>query len=209
MEAVRSYQQTMTALERPDQVNYPDPRAASSAARLDWPYLFNAFRPDLPLARKLGLGLTAMAFLWLVYEARRAVRFSREAPTTGAFLGPLACFSLLCVYHHHYDITILLAPLIVYLCRDDLRRLAGTAWFAVPVIAFAGLFQMLQIQLLFERHFGWEAGSLLTKPAGAASVTLAFIASGAALHHHIGRRLAKENERRSSVVPAFAGEHVS
>src|SRR5207237_5836666 len=38
MEAVRSYQQTMTALERPDQVNYPDPRAASSAARLDWPY---------------------------------------------------------------------------------------------------------------------------------------------------------------------------
>jgi len=103
MDAVKGYRANMTLFEHPDELNYPDFRAPTSMQRLDWPYLLNALSPDLPRSQIIAMFLTALFAAWLFWEFYRVRRFVDEPGTTVAFLGPLVCLSLLCVYHHHYD----------------------------------------------------------------------------------------------------------
>jgi len=192
MEAVNGYRVNMTVFERPDQVNYPDFRAPTSMQRLDWTYLLNALSPDLPRSQIIAMCLTALSAAWLFWELYRARRFAEEPGTTVAFLGPLVSFSLLCVYHHHYDAIVLLAPVLVYLGRpaepnDRLLILL----FVTPVILFVGLWPIEKSQHLVEAFLG-EGSVAGLKLIGTCCVNLAFGASLVLLHRSIDRRRAAQ-----------------
>jgi len=190
MEAVNGYRANMTVFERADQVNYPDFRAPTSMQRLDWPYLLNAISPDLPRSQIIAMLLTALFAAWLFWELYRARRFAEEPGTTVAFLGPLVSFSLLCVYHHHYDAVALLGPVIVYLGRpaepgDRLLILL----FVTPVILFVGFWPIEKSQQLVEAFLG-EGPVVGLKLIGTCCVNFAFGASLVLLHRYIDRRRA-------------------
>jgi len=188
MEAVNGYSANMAIFERPDQLNYPDFRAPNSMQRLDWPYLLNALSPDLPRSRIIAMFLAALSAAWLLWELYRARRFADEPDTTVAFLGPLVSFSLLCVYHHHYDAIVLLGPVLLYLGRpaepnDRLLILL----FVTPVILFVGLWQLEKSQQLVEAFLG-ESSAVGLKLIGTCCVNLAFGVSLVLLHRFIDRR---------------------
>jgi hypothetical protein len=187
MEAVQGYRSDMRQFEKPGEPNYPDPRLPNSHDRLDWPLLLNAISLDPPRSRAISLALTVLAALWLCWEARRARAFSRDPQTAVVFLAPLTCLSLLCIYHQRYDAVILLAPLAAWVCAPkELRRLPGARWFIALVVLFAGLYSVTPVQAWAARVFG-ENADLYRKPLGCVVITLAFLASLAALHRFLIR----------------------
>jgi hypothetical protein len=188
MEAINGYRANMTLFERPDQLNYPDFRAPNSMQRLDWPYLLNALSPDLPRSQIIAMFLTALFTVWLLWEFYRVRRFADEPGTTVAFLGPLVSFSLLCVYHHHYDAIALLGPVLLYLGRpaESNDRLL-ILLFVTPVILFVGLWQLEKSQQLVEAFLG-EGSAAGLKLIGTCCVNLAFGVSLVLLHRFIDRR---------------------
>ena len=188
IDAVNGYRANMTLVERPDQLNYPDFRAPNSMQRLDWPYLLNAISPDLPRSQIIAMFLTALFTAWLLWELYRVRRFADEPGTTVAFLGPLVSFSLLCVYHHHYDAIALLGPMLLYLGRpaEHSDRLL-IFLFVAPVILFVGLWPVEKLQQLVEAFFG-EGSARGLKLAGTCCVNLAFGVSLVLLHRFIDRR---------------------
>jgi hypothetical protein len=191
MEAVNGYRANMTVFERPDELNYPDFRAPTSMQRLDWPYLLNALSPDLPRSQTIAMFLTALFAAWLFWELYRARRFAEEPGTTVAFLGPLVCFSLLSVYHHHYDAIALLGPVLLYLGRPaEPNDRILVLLFVTPVILFVGLWQVGKSEQLVEALLG-EGSSRGLKLIGTFSVNLAFGVSLVLLRRFIDRRAAK------------------
>ena len=191
MDAVNGYRANMTLFEHPDQLNYPDFRAPTSMQRLDWPYLLNAVSPDLPSAQIIATFLTALSAAWLFWEFYRVRRFADEPDTTVAFLGPLVCLSLLCVYHHHYDAIALLGPVIVYLGRpaEPSDRLL-ILFFVIPVIVFVGLWQVERSQQLVEAFLG-EGSAGWLKLIGTICVNFAFGVSLLLLRRFTTRRAAQ------------------
>lgn len=190
MEAVDGYRANMAIFERPDQLNYPDFRASNSMQRLDWPYLLNALSTNIPRSQIIGMLLTAFSASWLLLEFYRIRRFADEPETTVAFLGPLVCLSMLCVYHHHYDAISLLGPVIVYLGRP----VKSDDWppvllFVIPIIFYVGFWQLEKSQNLVESIFGQGSASGL-KLIGVSCVVLAFGASLVLLRRFIDRRTA-------------------
>jgi len=199
VEAVQAYQQNVARMDRPGSQDYADPHLPNALTRLEWSYLLNAVSPEVSRSRKLSLLLFVASALWLGWEAWRSRAFVREAATTGAFLAPILCLCLLGMYHHHYDACLLLAPLLVYACRpQDLRRLPGVLWFALPVTLYACLYPIYQVQLFASRHFG-DVSYLYLRLLGCVVVTVAFLASLVALHRHIGLQSAG---RRPEAAPS-------
>jgi Glycosyltransferase family 87 len=191
MEAVNGYRTNMTVFERIDQPNYPDFRVPTSMQRLDWPYLLNAVSPDLPRSQIIAMVLSVLFAAWLIWEFYRVRRFADEPDTTVAFLGPLVCFSLLSVYHHHYDAIALLGPVIVYLGRpaepnDRLLILL----FVIPVILFVGLWPVEKSQQLVDAFLG-EGNAGWLKLIGTCCVNFAFGVSLVLLHRFVDRRTGK------------------
>jgi hypothetical protein len=93
----------------------------------------------------------------------------------------------LSVYHHHYDAISLFGPLIVYVLgpwKYDRRLIA---LFAVPVILFAGVYQVAEVQKVFDDLFG-QGSSVISKLFGVVSVNVAFLASLLLLSDFIRRR---------------------
>jgi len=191
MEAVDGYRANMTLFERADQPNYPDFRAPTSMQRLDWPYLLNALSPDLLRSQIIAMFLAVLFGAWLLWELYRVRRFADEPGTTVAFLGPLVCFSLLSVYHHHYDAIALLGPVLVYLGRpaEPSDRLL-ILLFVAPVIAFVGFWPVEKSQQLVEAIFG-EGNANGLKLVGALCVNLAFGVSLVLLRRFTDRRAAQ------------------
>jgi hypothetical protein len=182
MTAVQGYRQNLALLEQPGGHDYADPRQPNALTRLDWPYLLNAIHPNIARSRNLARLLGIAAALWLFLEARRARGRGRDAAATAAFLTPILCLSLLGVYHHHYDASLLLAPLVLICCGPpEMRRLPGVPWIAVVGTLYACLYPIYQVQLFTQRHFGSEA-LLYLKLIGCMAVTVVFSASLAALH---------------------------
>jgi hypothetical protein len=161
LDAMNGYQANMSRFEQADQVNYPDFRVPTSMARLDWPYLFNAISPDLPRSAFLSMVVTAILAAWLFWQALRCRHVATDPRTLVAFLGPVVALSLLGVYHHHYDAILLAAPVIAYLCypADFDRRLA--LLFVIPVVLFAGVYQVGNAETLAQHFLGTEAVLLL------------------------------------------------
>ncbi len=185
--AVQGYRSNLAQLEQPGGHDYADPRQPNALTRLDWPYLFNAISLNVARSRKIGQVLLLVSAFWLALEAWRCRGRERDVETVGAFLTPILCLSLLGVYHHHYDVSLLLAPLAVYGCGPTaLRRLPGVFWFAAAVIPYACLYPVYQVQVFALRHFGAES-LLYLKLTGCVVVSTAFAASLVALRHYVGR----------------------
>jgi Glycosyltransferase family 87 len=170
------YRANFAQFERADQPNYPDPRGFNSMARTDWPYLLNAFSPSFERNNLLGYGLTLVAFAWLAMSVFPARKHLREDIPTLALTGPFVAISLLAVYHHHYDMGLLLLPLIAYLGRKEIRSVPASWFLIVPVGLYAGLYPYDKSAKLVERLFGANS-VLLTRPLACAVCIVAFTGS--------------------------------
>jgi hypothetical protein len=171
------FKANMATFERPDQLNYPDPRGFNSLARTDWPYLLNAVSPNFSRNNLIGNVLTLASLAWLVFEVMRAKpRLVQGDVATLALTGPIAALSMLAVYHHHYDIGLMLLPLLAYLGRPELRRI-GVAWaFIVPVGLYAGAYPYEKFAKLLEAIMG-PSYVLISKPMACAVCVVALISS--------------------------------
>jgi Glycosyltransferase family 87 len=190
IEAVRGYQANMAVFEAVNEVNYPDFRVVTSMQRLDWPYLFNAFSPDLPRSAFLGSLISAVAMAWLLWQAWRCRALGNDLATMGAFLGPVVGLSLLSVYHHHYDIVSLLAPAIVYLAMPSTfdRRLALA--YAVPVILFGVVYQVGNAEVIVDTLFG-DGADIYLRLIGVVITVFSFAVSLVLLETFVRRRTAQ------------------
>jgi len=188
MEAVNGYRANMTHFERPDELNYPDFRMPTSMQRLDWSYLLNAISLDLSRSQIITMFLIALSAAWLFWELCRARRFANEPGTTAAFLGPLVSFSLLCVYHHHYDAISMLGPVLVYLGRPaEANDRLLIFLFVTPVILFVGLWPVDKSQQLVGAFLG-DGSAAGLKLIGALCINIAFGVSLVLLRRFIDRR---------------------
>jgi hypothetical protein len=170
------YKANFAQFERADQLNYPDPRGSNSLARTDWPYLLNAFNPVLERNNRIGFALTLLALAWLTTEVLRARRRALEESAMLALSGPLAALSMLAVYHHHYDMGILLLPLLAFVGRPEFRALPLTWCYVLPVGLYAGLYPYDKFSKLAERFFG-PGSVVVTRPLAAVVSITAFVTS--------------------------------
>ncbi|HEY0465127.1 MAG TPA: glycosyltransferase family 87 protein, partial [Polyangiaceae bacterium] len=170
------YRANMADFERPDKMNYPDPRNPRSMARSDWPYLLNAIQPDLPRNKRIGYGLSALSLLWLGMEAWRGRKhFTGDAPLL-TLSAAAAAFSMLAVYHHHYDISILLVPLIAMVGKKELRSLRAAWFFILPVGLYAVVYPEKTFARLLRGLLG-DSAVLITGPLACVVSLVGFIAS--------------------------------
>jgi hypothetical protein len=112
MEAWTAYANNMAIVEAMDGINTPDPWRMISIPRLDWVYLAYGITGHLPISRLLALTACLVCLSYLFWKGLR----SGSLPTKqlmDAYLTPLTCLTLLAVYHHHYDISLMLVPLLV------------------------------------------------------------------------------------------------
>jgi hypothetical protein len=170
------YRANMAQFERPDQLNYPDPRGHNSLARTDWPYLFNAISPDFRRNALIGHACSLLALAWLAKEVLSARRKLRDDTSTLALSGPIIALSMLAVYHHHYDMSLMLLPLLAYLGRAELRRLPGAWWYVLAVGLYAGFYPYEKFANLLELVIG-PVQVLISRPLACAVCVVALVAS--------------------------------
>ncbi|MBV9354476.1 MAG: DUF2029 domain-containing protein, partial [Chloroflexi bacterium] len=216
IDALHGYQSNMALFQQADQLNYPDFRAPNSMQQLDWPYLLNAVDPNLTRSDWLAKVLTGVSLLILMWQWLRCRALAEPVETARVFLGPLVCLCLLSVYHHHYDAIVLFGPVIGYLSTPGRHAKQLIVLFVVPVMVFAGLYQVEESQVLLDRAFG-DGASLIMKLLGVICVNLAFVASLLLLNEFVcaragplplsrapGKRLISLAARRLSTCAASA-----
>jgi hypothetical protein len=191
---IADYRANMAEFERPDQLNYPDPRGYNSLARTDWPYVLNAIDPNFSRNNMIGHLLTLAALAWLTKEVLGARGTPlRDDESALALTGPLAALSMLSVYHHHYDIGIMLLPLIAYVGRPEFRRIPATWWYVIPVGLYAGIYPYEKFAKLLERIMG-PSYVLIARPLACVVCVLALAASFSVLHAILQGPEVKEKE---------------
>jgi hypothetical protein len=175
--AFRAYTEGIAKLEAPGSLNTPDPWDPKSSPRIDWIYLYTGLTGDSQLAKQLSLATTAFVASWLLWSAWR-VRARLDQQTTACFLLALTCLGMLCVYHHHYDVSAVIVPLLMLaaLHRGRVFRLpANFLLLAGPLVAMIALFPVaIGAQLL--RSLGGRAAVGYMNIAFPSCVTLALIA---------------------------------
>jgi|GEM_PF-2888157 len=197
------FKANMATFERPDQLNYPDPRGFNSLARTDWPYVLNAISPDFSRNNLIGHTLTLASLAWLVFEVLRTKPrlVERDTPTL-ALMGPIASLSMLSVYHHHYDIGLLLLPWLAYVGRPELRRLKAAWAFLVPVGLYAGLYPYDKFAKLLEAIMG-PSYVLISKPMACAVCIIGLVSSMLVVRAVLrGGALAADDSPSAALKPA-------
>src|SRR5262249_36323806 len=112
MAAFGAYTQGVAGLEALGSINTPNPWDPMASPLLDWTYLFTGLTGSPEIGRRLSQATTvvvAIGLSWLVWRLRD--RLDRHA--TATILLALTCFGVLCVYHHHYDVSVVLVPLMM------------------------------------------------------------------------------------------------
>jgi len=110
--AFGAYVKGVSGLQAPGSLNTPDPWDPMSSPRIDWTYLYTGLVGDPLLTRYLCFGTAALVAIWLLWLAWR-LRDRLDRKTTALMLLALVCFGNLCVYHHHYDVSAALVPIIM------------------------------------------------------------------------------------------------
>jgi len=175
--AWRAYAQGIAALETRGSINTPDPWDPTSSPRVDWNYLYTGLTGDPQLAKRLSLATTVLVASWLLWSAWR-LRGRLDRQTTACLLLALTCLGTLCVYHHHYDVSAMLVPLLMLgaLHRGDVFRLpASFLLLAGPLVAMMALFPVAIAQRLL-LSLGGPAAVGYMNIAFPTCVTLALIA---------------------------------
>ena len=181
-----AFRQGMADMEAPGGLNSPNPWEMISVTRLDWVYLGCGVGANLFLARLLNAILTAGVGIWLLLQNGRLRSYAVEVNTTTLFLLPWTCLTVLCVYHHHYDIAPLLIPLLMLLCRwKHLLLPDWTRWLLLPAALYMLLYPITPANTLFLRLGGQEL-AIMDKLIGACVTNCVLIASLGILYANVG-----------------------
>ncbi len=186
--ALNSYKVNMARLDTPHTVDYPSPWDSTTIERTDWPYLLNGISENLPRSKTISAVLTMVSLGWLGREWWRSRGLTRESDLFAAFLGPLMCLDLLCVYHHHYDSALLLIPILLYLFSAKLKNLPGVRAFTIPLSIFLAFYTVHQLEVLVSHFIGHES-ALILKMIGSSLITIGFISSLFILKRYLDDRL--------------------
>jgi hypothetical protein len=169
--------------------NYPDPHETGALVRLDWQYLLNGLYPNVQLHKKTSILLTILGLALVGWLAARRRWQLTDRAALGAFLGPVVCISLLAVYHHHYEASVLVAPVIAYAFGpDELRRLPGARTFLWAIVPYITLY-FIGVETMVARRFG-ESAMLYPRILGPLLVVVALGASLTALAQFVRNRTA-------------------
>ena len=180
------YKANFAQFERPDQLNYPDPRGWNSLARTDWPYVLNAIQPNFQRNTLIGYALTLLSTAWLAREALRAKKRINEDAILLAVAGVVAPLSMLAVYHHHYDMSILLLPVIGYIGLREFRGVRAVWWYVVPVTLYTCLYPYGKGANFLKAAFGANE-VLVSKPLACVVCIVGLVAAFAVLHRMLQR----------------------
>ena len=151
--AVVDYRANVSAMEAIADINTPDPWFPHSIARLDWIYLFYGLSRNLVLARFAAALLTLVTALFIAREFLR-LRTPPDLGTTTAFLAPLVYLTLLCVYHHHYDSSLVLVPVLLLGLLTPKSLTRTSVGLALPLVVLITLVPVATTQHLIVRLFG-------------------------------------------------------
>jgi len=183
-DALQGYRDNMKVVESLHQINTPDPWDPISIPRLDWTYLLNGLSGQLAASRALGMALSVATALWLAYAAWRVGR-PPSLRALGAFLSAFVCLGTLAIYHHQYDVSLFVAPLLL-LCLTP-RELGESPWatrLLLPLAAIAALLPVGKVQQLLRSHFGDGAVGLMNV-AFPIATSLALIGSVLLVQHYL------------------------
>ncbi len=170
------YRANMAVFERPDELNYPDPRGFNSLARTDWPYILNAVSPDFSRNKLIGHVLTLLALGWLTREVWRARERALGETQLLALTAPVMALSMLAVYHHHYDISVMFVPWLALVGRPELLRIRSAWAYILPVGLYAGFYPYEKFARLVAYFLG-DIHVLFTKPLACAVCIVALVGS--------------------------------
>jgi len=190
-EILADYRANMAVFEDPERLNYPDPRGVGSGSRTDWPYLLNAIWPNIEVNRLLGWVLTMITLAWLARTLWRTDKSAMNDRTLMlALIGPITSISMLAIYHHPYDIVIMLLPIFVYATQQEFR--GGDALvYMLTVGAFAGLHQEKNFADLLHHIMG-PSSVLIARPLACVVCIVALVTSCRILRQVVQRTAAKD-----------------
>jgi len=160
LSALAGYRAGIAGLEAPHLINTPDPWDPQSSPRLDWIYLVDGITGNVPVSRIAALIGSAVLALWLLREGLRSER-PVSLELTSAFLMPLVCLSVLCLYHHHYDISVAVVPFLLFsMLGEPFQRHPVASLMMVPLglmMAFlpVAITQRFLLGALGEHGAGW------------------------------------------------------
>jgi hypothetical protein len=171
--AWHAYQQNVAVLESLSDINTPDPWNLISVPRTDWTYLFYGLSRNLHASRLAALACVGLTGLWLLWQANKV-----RTPTlanVGAFMFAFACLTNLSVYHHHYDLSLLLVPMLLLgFGAPELRRPATPIWLMLPLVSMMALLPIALVERFFGSHFG-VIGRGLVNISFSVVLTLTFV----------------------------------
>lgn len=184
--AYNDYRTTMARMDAPHSQDGPYPWDSVTIERTDTLYLIHGifsnpiltiFRNptfnSLATAKTVTLAINLICFLCLLREGYRGRKLSQNPVIVAAFLGPLTCFSLLAVYHHHYDSILLVLPLVAYWFVTPIRSLKRSPLFTIPLSLFLAFYTVGTLSQIVAQRYG-DTNVGFVKMIGGALIFLAF-----------------------------------
>ena len=123
-DAVDAYREGTSTLERRGGINTPNFWEHISIPRVDWIYLVTGFTGSFGLGRAVALLAGAAITAFLCLACLRMVQPPSLADSCRIMLAG-TCVGLVIVYHHHYDLAMLIPPLLLVAM---LHRELGLSW---------------------------------------------------------------------------------
>jgi hypothetical protein len=185
--AVDAYRTESLHLERLGTINTPDFWDLASSPRADWTYLFTGLTHNATASRTIALAL-GIVFGLLICAV--CLRMPRQLSVSDSALVALAasCLGLLAVYHHHYDLAVLIAPLLlIALLRDDTGR--HRSWRILLTMAplyFLMVFVPVDVATRFMKSLFGDRGVGLVNASFPVATTVAFVGSIIVLVRSVG-----------------------
>lgn len=193
-QAVADYRQSTATMETETrEVNSPNPYLPQSLPRLDFAYITHWVQPESPLAKTGALLLTGASVLILAVLGIKAGRAGQTDAVVLLFFMAFSCLTLLAVYHHHYDVALMI-PAFVTLLHPGMANVRRKLLLAgMPLLLYLVFYPQAQAQNALSRAFGMT-GFALSKTLGAFFVVLFFGAVLLALARTVRRPLSSNAE---------------
>jgi hypothetical protein len=192
MAAFHDYRASLGLVEGFNDINTPDPWDPVSVPRIDLTYLVYGLTGKLGLAQaaaKVFALLVGLLLLLAALRAWKAPSLAHVAP----YLLVSTCLGSAIVYHHHYDLVVVLAPLLLLALSRERPKLGPVAaWLLAPLWLMLVALPIGTTHDLLIRLFGDRACALLNLSMPIASL----LALG------VGLRLLWLELRAPSVVSA-------
>jgi hypothetical protein len=123
-EAIADYFEGTSALERRGTINTPNLWEHISIPRVDWTYLTTSLTGNLSIGRMIAFVGSVLVGVFLCLVGVRTPQPASLADSCRILLAG-TCLGLVAVYHHHYDLAVLIPPLLLVAM---LHRELGLTW---------------------------------------------------------------------------------